>query len=195
MDHFTDPIWTLQDQRSLSDLGLRDILTLRPEWEGGFFTGDEERRSDILMRTLHSGPDFIDIESRMDDRIRADLVRSSAELDVKTIVSYHDHMRTPPIEEMLELMEFGFASGGDIVKLSARCKTIEDSSSLLGLAMKMKDAQRPYSIMGMGPYGHMTRVLAPHMGCEMVYTKLDDPGNTDQIDARTLKRIWVALGV
>jgi 3-dehydroquinate dehydratase type I len=195
VDSFEEPVWTKDDQRSIADLGLRDIITLRPGWEGGRFSGPEVRRAEFLRGVLESRPDYIDMESRMDEGTRSELLSSAADLGVRSIISYHDHRRTPPMAEMLKIMKDGFASGGDIVKLAVQCATIEDSSLLLSLAIRMKEARKRYSIMGMGPFGHLTRVLAPHIGCEMVYAKLEDPDLSDQIDARTLKRIWGALGV
>src|SRR5262245_52654226 len=45
------------------------IVTCRPEWEGGHFTGSEEVRRRLLEEALDNGADYVDIEwrARFDD--------------------------------------------------------------------------------------------------------------------------------
>src|SRR5438105_14849408 len=45
------------------------IVTCRPEWEGGWFTGSEEERRRILADALALGAEYVDIEwrARFDD--------------------------------------------------------------------------------------------------------------------------------
>jgi 3-dehydroquinate dehydratase type I len=195
LDHFERTEWSISDQRSLADLGLKSIITLRPAWEGGMYSGSEEKRFETMKRMICSCPDLIDIELGMDETRRTELIGLAKDCDVGTIISHHDYARTPGSEELEQLFQKGSRTGGDIVKLATRCGSIEDASRLIRLASMHRASGKRFSVMGMGPYGQMTRVLAPILGCEVVYTKLDDPSNEDQIDARTLIGIWDALGI
>jgi 3-dehydroquinate dehydratase-1 len=175
-------------------MGLGSVLTLRPEWEGGSFRGSEEDRASLLMDALRTCPDHVDIELDMDDRLRGQLVIRAKELGVRTIISHHDLTITPSHDKMMDIIERCVGTGGDTAKLAVKCSSIEDAEALIHLAREASKKGFKYSIMGMGVHGHITRVLAPQMGCEMVYASMEKNAASDQIDIRTLKRIWELTG-
>jgi len=49
----------------------------------------------------------------------------------------------------------------------------------------------------MGPYGHVTRILAPANGCKIIYAALEKGKESSfgQTDVATLKEIWKILGI
>ena len=49
------------------------IVTCRPTWEGGAFTGSEEQRRRILSEALALGADYVDVEwrAKFDDLLSA----------------------------------------------------------------------------------------------------------------------------
>src|SRR5690242_15911347 len=44
------------------------IVTCRPRWEGGQFSGSEEERLRILAEALDAGAEFVDVEWKADAR-------------------------------------------------------------------------------------------------------------------------------
>src|SRR5687768_12837527 len=50
------------------------ILTCRPAWEGGRFSGDEETRRHILEQAIAGGAEFVDLEARAS--FAQDLIRT-----------------------------------------------------------------------------------------------------------------------
>ncbi len=194
LDHMGKIDWAPSHQTALATLGLGSVLTLRPEWEGGHFCGSEEERASLILEALRTCPDHVDIELDMDERLRDPLVIRAKELGVRTIISHHDLTMTPSYGKMMDIIERCVGAGGDIAKLAVKCSSVEDAVSLMHLARDASKKGFKYSIMGMGLCGHITRVLAPRMGCEMVYASMDDPASSDQIDIRTLKRIWELTG-
>jgi 3-dehydroquinate dehydratase len=49
--------------------------------------------------------------------------------------------------------------------------------------------------MGLGTFGHITRILSPAMGCEMVYASLAEDKKVieGQVDVKTLLEMWNIL--
>lgn len=195
LDHMDRPGWGPREQEAVSSLGLGTVLTLRPEWEGGLYMGSEEERSRIFGTVLGSGADHIDIELRMEAVLRDPLISEARKRGIGVIVSYHDHGPTPDIEGILSILNRGVEASGDTVKLAFGCVCPEDPLTLILAAREASKMGVRSSVMGMGPYGHLTRIFAPEMGSEMVYTSLDDPSSGDQIDIRTLRRLRELIGV
>jgi 3-dehydroquinate dehydratase len=75
------------------------------------------------------------------------------------------------------------------------CNSPEDAGSMMDLADHAVNEGIRFAIMGMGVHGHITRVLAHEMGCELVYASLDEPSAVDQLDIRTLERIRELAGL
>src|SRR5262245_2234070 len=69
----------------LADRKTPVIVTCRPTWEGGHFSGPEDERLRMLREALEQGAEFVDVEFRAAHR---DLIsRSSGK---RVIVSSHD---------------------------------------------------------------------------------------------------------
>src|ERR1043166_7393962 len=56
---------------ALAGRKLPVILTCRPTWEGGHFTGSEEERKQILRDGLARGAEYVDIEGKEIGRAHA----------------------------------------------------------------------------------------------------------------------------
>ena len=193
LDHQDRIEWCRPHQDSLETLGLRSLLTLRSEREGGLFTGGDDATSKALMQILDSGPDLIDVELGMPPHLRDPLVEKARSSGVEVIVSHHDHSSTPSFDDMRTIVDRCAEAGADIVKTAFMTLSAEDSRAILELACTAHDEGLRCSIMGIGPFGHITRILAPHAGSEIVYCSMDEPSAVDQLDIRTLKGFWSLL--
>ena len=56
-DAALEELWPL-----ISKYGPRLIVTCRPEWQGGWFSGDEHRRLGLLVKAFELGARFVDVE-------------------------------------------------------------------------------------------------------------------------------------
>jgi len=195
LDHLDRLDWGDPDTEAIRSQGLGSILTVRPSWDGGLFRGSEEDRAATMKVLIDTHPTFVDIEMRMDPALRDPLVRYAKDAGVGTIISYHDHKGTPLLQDLEVILDQLAAAGADSIKMAFRCESSEDSLCLIEACRLARDRGLKYSIMGMGPRGHLTRVLAPQMGCGIVYAAFDDPTGSDQIDIRTLRRILSLIGV
>jgi 3-dehydroquinate dehydratase type I len=195
MDRLKEGFIESEEISKFRKTGLKTILTMRPLWDGGDFKGTEEERFEILRRCIQNGPDLVDLELKMDDPRRKELLKIAAECGVGSVISYHDHEATPSIEDVLMKMELCRDAGGDIVKVVFTNNSIDDSLVLLKAGRRVKYQNDRYSIMGMGPFGHLSRIFAPIMGCEIVYASLDEPDIPGQLEINDLTEIWDVTGI
>src|SRR4051812_28933605 len=95
------------------------IVTCRPRWEGGRFTGAEEERRRMLGDALALGAEYVDIESRahFDDLVRGSGGR-------RIVLSYHDFEGVP--SDLAALIRAMRSTGAEVVKVAATTKRLSD---------------------------------------------------------------------
>ncbi|UCE37986.1 MAG: type I 3-dehydroquinate dehydratase [Thermoplasmata archaeon] len=177
------------------DTGLPLILTIRPYWDGGDYKEDEEKRTALLEEAITTGFDYIDLELKMEGNLRDPLIALAKKEEIKTIISYHDFFKTPSWSEIFALIKQCKETEGDIAKVVLTSNNFEDVLNVTKGGKTAKDLNHKYTVMGMGSYGQFTRVLAPLIGCEMVYAAVDPEKKVEdgQVDIRTLLELWDAL--
>ncbi len=186
------PLSSLEELSNLKQkAGLPVILTLRPAWEGGSYKGNEKSRLAVLEEGLKNGFDYLDIELKTEQTERNRLVALAKENGVKVIVSYHDFQVKPSVPGISDIMKKCIEAGGDLVKVVFTCNSCVDTFNIL-LAGKaaLLNQVHDFSVMGVGPYGHITRILAPFLECKMVYASPDkEKGKIEgQLDIKTLQK-------
>ena len=136
------------------------LVTCRPTWEGGQFTGSEEERHGILRRALALGAEWVDLEWQ------GGFEALIAERHGRNIVlSSHDFERTPvDLDERYSAMR---RCGVDVVKLAVRTHSASDVVRLLRLGRAKRREQ--VVLVGMGPVGVPTRLLPAHFGSCWTY--------------------------
>jgi len=137
------------------------IVTCRPTWEGGSFAGSEEERKRILAEALSLGAEYVDIEWRagFDDLIARTRGR-------RIVISSHDFDGLP-----IDLAARAHAmrsTGAEVVKIAAQMKSLSDCLPLLALGAQ-RSGTGAQVLIGMGPYGAATRVLAGRFGSAWTY--------------------------
>jgi 3-dehydroquinate dehydratase/shikimate dehydrogenase len=132
------------------------IVTCRPAWEGGGFKGSEEERKGILADALSLGAEYVDIEwrARFDDLISQAGGR-------RIVLSAHDYLGVPiDLTARVHAMR---STGAEIIKIAATTSCLSDCIPLLDLGAQ-SGRQSGLVLIGMGPYGLATRVLAGRFG-------------------------------
>jgi 3-dehydroquinate dehydratase / shikimate dehydrogenase len=137
------------------------IVTCRPTWEGGSFAGSEDERKRILADALAHGAEYVDIEWRagFDDLIAQAGGR-------RIVLSSHDFHGVP--SDLTARFDAMRATGAEIVKLAAAMTSLSDCVPLLELGAQ-RGRQGGTVLIGMGPYGAATRVLAGRFGSAWAY--------------------------
>jgi 3-dehydroquinate dehydratase/shikimate dehydrogenase len=137
------------------------IVTCRPTWEGGDFKGGEEERKRILAKALSLGAEYVDLEwrARFDDLIAQDAGR-------RIVLSAHDYLGVPiDLTARVHAMR---STGAEVIKIAATLSSLSDCVPLLDLGAQ-SGRQGGLVLIGMGPYGLPTRVLAGRFGSVWTY--------------------------
>ena len=151
-----DGVEDLDLDRVLSRRPAPLVVTCRPQWEGGRFDGDEEARRQILERALALGADFVDIEWR------AGFDALIATAPSRVVVSSHDFSGVPgDLNDRARAMR---ATGAAIIKIAVTAARLSDTLPLLDIGR-----QGNAVVVGMGPAGVPSRLLASRFGSTWTY--------------------------
>jgi 3-dehydroquinate dehydratase/shikimate dehydrogenase len=133
------------------------VFTLRRGAEGGLWSGNEERRQQLLREAIVLGVDYVDLEMDIARKIR----RFGK---TKRIVSYHNFKGTP--EELPEIAEQCDEMDADVVKIATRAASLADASRVLQIHTHTAVPTIP---VAMGDIGTFTRVLGAKFGAPFTY--------------------------
>jgi 3-dehydroquinate dehydratase/shikimate dehydrogenase len=135
------------------------IVTCRPTWEGGWFTGSEEERLRILGEALSGGAEYVDVEFKAPFR---DLVRQTG--GRRIVISHHDFEGMPAHGPALAgAMR---ATGAEVVKVAGTAQSLSDCIRLREIA---RAAGHSSVLVAMGEAGIATRVLPERFGSRWSY--------------------------
>jgi len=141
-----------------------------------------------------TGPDFPSVKKQLEKahalcdavEIRSDLLEKDLDLppihlpiiDCSEIPSYHNYEETPKdLDALLASMP-----KENVVKIATMANCITDSLRMLDLVRR----HRNVAGMCMGPYGAITRILAPIYGSLMTFASVGNPAAPGQLDAEEL---------
>jgi 3-dehydroquinate dehydratase / shikimate dehydrogenase len=146
------------------------IVTCRPTWEGGAFSGPEEDRKRLLAEALGQGVEYVDLEWRahFDDLIAQ--VRGRG-----IVLSSHDFHGVPA--DLASRVHAMRSTGAEVVKVAAATTSLSDCAELLDVAKASGGQAGGLVLIGMGECGLATRVLAGRFGSKWTYAgSLHDVG-------------------
>jgi 3-dehydroquinate dehydratase/shikimate dehydrogenase len=178
------------DLDSLLDLAgsKKVIVTNRSKIDGGQFKGSDSDRLQPLREALKFGAAYVDIEvSTPREYLQPFLEEAEPS---KVILSYHDFSHTP--EDLNPIYEAMCELPGDIIKIVAYARHLEDNLKMFDLLKRAKQENQKLIGLCMGDLGEICRVLSPLFGGFLTFGSLETgqesaPG---QIPAKTLKDIY-----
>ncbi len=139
------------------------VVTCRPEWEGGKFTGTEEERHRILAEALARGAEYVDVEwvalHGIHEPRFAGIVSSAPP---RIVVSSHDFAGVP--DDVTARARDMRSYGGAVIKVAVMAHALRDTLSLIPIA---RDGDAV--VVGMGDAGLPTRLLAARYGSRWSY--------------------------
>lgn len=159
------------------------IITVRHPAEGGAHRLGFPQRRELFSRFLPYAA-LIDVELRSFEKLAA-IVTASRQAGVKVIASTHHFHSSPPVAELQRAIREAHALGADICKLAALADAPAALAQLLGIFGKKQPL--PLSVMGMGRFGKISRLLLAQAGSVLNYGYLDRPNASGQWEARLLK--------
>lgn len=170
------------------------LVTCRPQWEGGRFTGSEEERRRLLSDALALGAEWVDLEWRAQF---TDLLTTSR--GRRVVLSSHDFDGTPAdLHERAAAMR---ATGAEVVKLAAKANRLSDCIPLMEIGAAF-GADGKFVGIAMGARGLASRVLAHRFHSAWTYAgMLADIGQVtplmlaDEYRFRTLSTSTAVYGL
>jgi len=153
------------------------IFTLRRDSDGGYYSGDEKTRLEILEMCSQYGT--VDIEMDSFSRFTG---------DGSLIVSYHNLKKTPDYSELKKIVEDHLEYG--IVKIATMGKNKKDVLTVLRLVTEYEGVVA----FCLGKEFAFTRVVAYRMGAPLIYSYVgNDQGGEGQPHLEDLKKVLEAL--
>ena len=160
------------------------LITVRHPAEGGAHRLSLARRRALFAQFLPFAQ-FIDIELRSVKAL-APIMAAARARGVGVIVSDH-HFKTVPTPARLQhTIRRAHAAGADICKIAALADTPAALARLLALFTAPQPL--PLSVMGMGRFGKISRLLLAQAGSVLNYGYLDQPNASGQWEAVLLQK-------
>lgn len=164
-----------------SKVNLPCIATLRSREEGGYWSGTEKNRINLLLDIVPS-VDAVDIELSAPDKNW--VIKGASNAGVTVVVSSHNFTSTPSVEEMYEILDSCHDSGVDIAKLALMPETMQDVLDLFQVTL---DFPKPISTIAMGKLGKHSRIIAPFYGSVLTYGSVTNAVAPGQLRVDKLK--------
>ncbi len=154
--------------RLLPDRPSAVVVTARRKEEGGIWRDTEEKRLTLLRSAIAQGPEFVDLELDIADKI-------PPYGETRRIISFHDMEKTP---EDLEGLHREMATKSPyIIKIAVTPRTVDDMFRFMHFIREKNAEARPRGEQGvrvigmcMGEMGKATRILAKKFGMPFTYS-------------------------
>lgn len=118
-----------------------------------------------IVNLLSGSNSFLDLDI-FDQKEELEFI-SQNNLNVKTIVSYHNYEQTPTLDELQKFTKDMDKFNPDILKVATFCQNKEDSIKLLNLMLLLKKRSKKFIVLGMGVEGLVTRIFGAPWGNEL----------------------------
>ncbi len=120
-----------------------------------------------VISLLGNSESLIDLDV-FDQKDELEYIKN-AQLEIKTIVSYHDYEKTPESEKLKEILDTMNKYKPTIYKVSTMCTKEIDALRLLQFLLELKERNLKYIVLGMGKSGMITRIFGTLWGNEMIF--------------------------
>jgi 3-dehydroquinate dehydratase-1 len=161
------------------------IVTVRHPMEGGTAAAlTVEKRRELFEKFLHCAA-VVDVELRSAMELSQVLENARAS-GTKILLSHHDFQKTPAREQLAALAQQAREAGADIFKVAAVASEASDLATLLDFLICEKNGLA-LSVMAMGAFGKISRLLFAQTGSVLNYGFLDQANASGQWPARLLK--------
>ena len=175
------PGW-LEQAKAIEAQGVPVIVTIRLAAEGGKWMQPDEARLPLFQAALeHLSAADVEFHSPLLEKISALAARHQKAL----IVSCHDFHKTPPVDELRQIIRKA-SDCGTVVKIATLVQTDTDLATVRELLSEKWPAR--ICLLGMGKFGPQTRTLFPKLGSCLTYGYLDAPVAPGQVRASELMR-------
>jgi 3-dehydroquinate dehydratase/shikimate dehydrogenase len=154
--------------RMAEETGIGFILTIRTIEDGGVWPYGEDERRTLMLETLMAVEPgtvaYVDLEM---DRGWPEVEEAATRAGARIIRSLHNF--TAPPADLAARLPGQYRKAGDVVKAAVMVRGTADLVCLVETAAQLRVSGRPFILIGMGPYGIATRVLAGRLGSLLTF--------------------------
>jgi len=165
------------------------LLTARHPAEGGQAPEDPAARAAMIEPLLDLAA-LIDLELRSAAQMQGTIQKARA-LSVPVVGSFHDFQATPADEVLAGAVNFAQQAGVDAVKIATYLNTQDDLTRLMNLVGTTHRLR--LSVMGMGPWGRVSRLVLAKCGSLLNYGFIGAPNAPGQWPVARLKELLAEL--
>lgn len=176
------------DVRKLGrSLGRRAIATLRSPEEGGGRPRSSMDRPSFLREACQQGFAYVDLELKADSRPLSALRALARQRRSRVIVSCHldAFLGSAKVREVLDAC----ADAGDVAKVAVPIARASEAREFVHLAQTYAGAGKRFVLIGTGPSGSITRVLAEDLGLAFQYAAIEPEAASGQLPLRIARRL------
>jgi 3-dehydroquinate dehydratase-1 len=160
--------------------------------EGGQWRDSEARRIEKLLQAIDVGASIIDVELKTKN---LENVIATIKKRAGCLVSSHNLVKTPSLEELKMVVKRQMDAGADICKVVTTATTNNDNWTIMRLLSEVHDI--PCIAFAMGPLGALSRVLSPVAGGYFTYAsiKAGKESAPGQITVQDLISLYEMMGM
>ena len=158
--------------------GKELLFTIRTKCQGGSFPNDAVAYRTYCASALTSGGiDYLDLEDTTPVEDSHALIALAHEMGVQVIGSYHDFVKTPAVEEIIEKLSALRAMGVDILKTAYMPRQTSDVAALLMATARFREEdleKHPLITMSMGEIGQISRLVGGAFGSMLTFATVGE---------------------
>ena len=145
------------------------IACVRDRDEGGSWAGDDSEKIDNLLSAVRLGASLVDIELKTSNLKE---ILPEIKPRAECILSTHILEKTPPLNELKEIVQRQLEAGADIRKVVTTARSFADNLTVLKLVSE--HSKTKIVSFAMGPSGITSRILSPLLGGYLTYASLGE---------------------
>ena len=145
------------------------IACVRSQDEGGNWRGNDTEKIEELTNAVELGAEIVDIELRTHNLKGA---LPPIKKRATCILSLHELEKTPPLDELKEIVQRQLEAGADICKVVTTAQSFSDNLTTLQLITEYPRIK--IVSFAMGPLGITSRILCPLVGGYLTYASLKE---------------------
>ena len=189
LDSFGEKV-SLSDLKNLIKSSKKPIIAVcRASNEKGGFWGSEMERLGVLQKAVLCGAKLVDCGIQTDKKLIKILWQTCKKSGAQLIISKHIWNKTPPLSELLKIVQKGEKLSADIVKIATHISQWKDTVTLFELTSRLLQKKKNVIVIGMGEKGKISRIGCALLGGFLTYVALDEKSKTapGQLTLRELK--------
>lgn len=165
----------------LAQADAQALCALAQRWPGRLIFLLRRQQLEAIHMPIAARIALLEELAPLDAMIDLDVATQQDELAALTkitprprlLLSYHNYQSTPPDAELALILARMKTYQPAISKVATFCQTPEDALRLLRLTLSLKEQSTPCIVLGMGPYGTLTRIFGTLWGNAMIFAPPD----------------------